>query len=150
MSRKSVVFLVVLIMTPVIVYLFWPSDESRIRKLFHEGARAVEQENIDEVMSRVSFNYTDEYGLTYLYLREVMTRVFQRMDSVKVEYEIIRIDIRDSAATVELDLRVIASHGSNTGYAVGDAARPVRMTFRLDKERTKWLVVNTKGLPLNF
>jgi hypothetical protein len=150
MSRKAVVFLVALILTPVIVYFLWPSDESRIKKLFREGARAVEQENIDDVMAKVSFNYTDEYGLTYLYLKEAMVRAFQRMDNIKVEYEIIRIDIRDTAATVELDIRVIASHGSDTGYAVGDAARPAHMTFLLDKERTTWLVISTKGLPLNF
>ena len=150
MKRKSVIFFAVLIIAPVIIYLLWPSDESRIKKLFREGARAVEQEKIDEVMAKISFNYSDEYGLTYLYLKEGMTRVFQRMDGIKVEYEITRIDIRDTVATAELDLRVIASHGNDTGYAVGDAARPVHMTFFLDKERTTWLVARTKGLPLNF
>lgn len=150
MSRKTIFFLIILILAPVIVYFLWPSDESRIRKLFREGAKAIEQEKIDEVMAKVSFNYTDEYGLTYLYVREVMTRVFQRMDGIKIEYEIVRIDIKETRATAELDIRVIASQGSDTGYAVGDAARPAHMTFTLEKERTTWLVIRTEGLPLNF
>ena len=150
MSRKSVIVLVLLIMAPVIIYFLWPSDESRIRKLFREGAKAIEQEKIDEVMAAVSFNYTDEYGLTYLYIKEGMTRVFQRMDNIKVEYEITRLEITDAAAAAELDIRVIAREGSDTGYAVGDAARPVHMTFTLEKQRTTWLVAKTEGLPLNF
>jgi hypothetical protein len=150
MSRKTIIFLIILILAPVIIYFLWPSDENRIRKLFREGAEAIEQEKIDEIMARVSFNYTDEYGLTYLYVKEVMTRVFQRMDGIKIEYEITGIEIKDTRATAELDIRVIASQGSDTGYAVGDAARPVHMTFTLDKERTAWLVIRTEGLPLNF
>jgi len=137
-------------MAPVIIYFLWPSDESRIRKLFREGAKAIEQEKIDEVMAAVSFNYTDEYGLTYLYIKESMTRVFQRMDNIKVEYEITRLEITDAAAAAELDIRVIASEGNDTGYAVGDAARPVHMKFTLEKQRTTWLVIKTEGLPLNF
>jgi len=150
MSRKTIIFLFILILAPVIIYSLWPSDESRIRKIFREGAKAIEQEKIEEVMARVSFNYADDYGLTYLYVREVMTRVFQRMDGIKIEYEITGIDITDTRATAELDIRVIASQGSDTGYAVGDAARPVHMTFTLEKERTTWLVTKTQGLPLNF
>jgi hypothetical protein len=150
MSRKSVIILVLLIMAPVIIYFLWPSDESRIRKLFREGAKAIEQEKIDEIMTAVSFNYSDEYGLTYLYVKEGMMRVFQRMDSIKVEYVITRLEVKDAAAAAELDIRVIASEGNDTGYALGDAARPMHMKFTLEKQRTTWLVIRTEGLPLNF
>ena len=150
MSRKSVIILALLILALVIIYFLWPSDESRIRKLFRGGAKAIEQEKIDEVMAAVSFNYTDEYGLTYLYIKQGMARVFQRMDGIKVEYEITRLEIKDDGAAAELDIRVIASEGNDTGYAVGDAARPVHMKFTLEKQRTTWLVIRTEGLPLNF
>lgn len=150
MSRKSIIFLVLLILAPVVIYVLWPSDESRIRKLFREGAKAIEQKKIEDVMARVSFNYTDEYGLTYLYIKEGMTRTFQRMNDIKIEYEITGIDIKDTSATAELDIRVIASQGTDTGYVIGDAARPVHMKFTLDKQRTTWLVIRTEGLPLNF
>ena len=150
MSKKTVISLVLLIVSPVIIYLLWPTDESRIRKLFRDGAKAIEEEKIDEVMAKVSYNYTDEYGLNYLYIKEGMTRTFQRMDSIKVEYEITKVDVKDNTATAELDIRVIASHGSDTGYAVGDAARPVHLTFSLDKQRTTWLVTRAQGLRFDF
>ncbi|MDP2158594.1 MAG: hypothetical protein Q8K68_12905 [Nitrospirota bacterium] len=51
MSRKTIILLVLLIISPVIVYLLWPSDESRIKKLFREGTKAVQQEKLDEVMA---------------------------------------------------------------------------------------------------
>jgi hypothetical protein len=64
MSKKTVMSLAVLILSPLIIYFLWPSDESRIKKLFREGAKAIELEKIDDVMSKVSFNYTDDHGLT--------------------------------------------------------------------------------------
>jgi len=150
MSRKTIIFLVILIISPIIIYFLWPSDESRIRKLFREGAKAVEQEKIDEVMAKVSFNYTDEYGLTYLFIKEGMTKLFQNMDNLKIEYEITRIEIKDKAALAELEIRVLATHGSDRGYIAGDLAKPLHMKFSLEKERTTWLVTKTEGLPLPF
>jgi len=150
MSRKTIISLVILIMAPVLIYLLWPSDESRIRKLFREGVKAVEQEKIDEVMAKVSFNYTDEYGLTYLFIKEGMTKLFQNMENIRIEYEITRIEIKDKTAVAELDVRVLATQGSDTGYIAGDLSKPLHMKFSLEKERTTWLVTKTAGLPLNF
>ena len=62
MSKKTVISLAILILAPLIIYFLWPSDENRIKKLFREGAQAIEQEKIDDVMSLVSFNYTDDRG----------------------------------------------------------------------------------------
>lgn len=137
-------------MAPLMIYVLWPSDESRIRKLFRQGAEAVEQEKIDGVMAKVSFNYMDEYGLTYLLIKEGMTKLFQGMDNIKIEYEITRIEITEKTAVAELDLRVLATHGNDTGYIAGDLSKPFHMKFSLEKERTTWLITKTEGLPLNF
>jgi len=150
MSKKTVISLAILILFPLIIYFLWPSDESRIRKLFREGAHAIEQEKTDDVMSWVSFNYTDDQGLAYITIKEGMGRVFQQMSGIKIDYEIKNITIKDRTATADLDIRVIASYGEDTGYAVGDAAKPAHMKFFLEKERAKWLVNRTEGLPLVF
>ena len=101
-------------------------------------------------MSKVSFNYSDEQGLAYITIKEGMKRVFQQMSGIKIEYEIKNISVKDAAATADLDLRVIASYGEDTGYVVGDAAEPAHMKFFLEKERTSWLVTKTEGLHLAF
>ncbi len=150
MSKKTIIFLCLLILSPIIIYFLWPSDENRIKKLFREGAKAVQEENLDEVMSKVSFNYSDDHSMTYLIIKDGMKKVFQQMDSISVEYEIKNIEIRDKAALVELDLRVVASFGQDTGYVLGDIDKPAHMTFYLDKERGKWLVGKTKGIRLYF
>jgi len=150
MSKKTIALLFILIVTPVIIYLLWPSDESRINKLFKEGSQAIEKEDLETVMSKVSFNYRDEYGFTYLYLKELMKTLFKQMDDIKIEYENIGINVHDKTATAEMDVLILATMGNNTGYILGDLSEPAHLTFTLEKERTKWLVIKTEGLPFNF
>ena len=150
MSKKSIAFLFLLFAAPLIIYLVWPSDESRIKKLFREGARAVEKGDVDGAMSKVSYNYRDDYGLTYLYMKELMKSTFQRMKDIKVEYEDLKINITDRTATADLDVRIIATIGNDTGYIMGDLPNPAHLKFSLEKERTSWLVTKTEGLPFHF
>jgi len=148
MSKKSIALLFLLILTPIILYFLWPSDESRIKKLFKQGSQAIEKEDLDAVMSKVSFNYRDEYGFTYLYIKELIKSVFQRMNDIKVEYENLKIKVNDKTATADMDVRIIAAIGNETGYIFGDVSKPVHLTFNLEKEKTKWLVAKTEGLPV--
>jgi hypothetical protein len=149
MSKKTIVLMFLILVLPVVVYLLLPSDSSRIKKLFREGARAIEKKDIDTVMSKVSFNYRDEYGFTYLYIKESMKSVFQRMSDIKVEYKKLTVNVNGKSATADMDARVIASMGDDTGYIMGDVSNPVHLTFTLEKVRTKWLIVKTEGLPFN-
>lgn len=150
MSKKIIALLFLFILTPIILYFLWPSDEARIKKVFKEGSKAIEKEDLDTVMSKVSFNYSDEYGLTYLYLKESIKSVFQQMSDIKVEYENLEIKVNDKVATADMDVRIIATIGNDTGYIFGDLPKPVHLKFTLEKERTKWLVTKTEGLPFKF
>jgi hypothetical protein len=150
LSKKTIALLFFFILTPIILYLLWPSDESRIKKLFNEGSRAIEKEDLDAVMSKVSFNYSDEYGLTYLYLKESMKSVFNQMSDIKIEYENLNIKVNDKIAKADMDVRIIATIGNDTGYIFGDLPKPVHLKFTLEKERTKWLVTKTEGLPFKW
>jgi len=146
LSKKSIILLLFLIAAPIIIYLLWSSDESRIKKLFKEGSRAIEKEDLDAVMSKVSFNYRDEYGMTYLYIKETMKSVFQKMDHIKIESESLKINIKDGTATADTDISIIATIGPDTGYILGDVSKPAHLKFTLEKERAKWLVTKTEGL----
>ena len=151
MSKKTIAILFLLLLTPVILYLLWPSDESRIKKLFKEGSAAIEKEDLEAVMSKVSFNYQDEYGFNYLYIKETMKYVFKQMSDIKVEYENLRINVTDKTATADMDVMVLATISGNTGYVLGDLAKPAHLKFTLEKERSKWSVIKTEGLPpFNF
>jgi len=130
-----------------LTYLLWPTNESRIKKLFREGAEAIEREDLDAVMSKISFNYRDDYGLTFLSIKESMQSVFKRMSDIKITRENLAIKINDKTAVGDLDVRIIATIGNNTGYVMGDLRKPVHLRFTLEKEKMKWLVTKTEGLP---
>ncbi len=147
MNRKSLILISIPFLLAVLIYLLWPSDESRIKKLFKEGSHAIEKEDLDGVMSKVSFNYHDEYGMNYLYIKESMKSVFQQMNDIKIEYESLKIKVDKKNATADIDVRILTTIGNDTGYILGDLAKPVHLTFTLEKERAKWLVTKTEGLP---
>lgn len=148
MSKKSVIFLFLLILSPIIIYFLWPSDESRIKKLIKEGAAAIEKKEMDKVMSKVSFNYYDDYGFTYILIKKLLEDQFRTMSDIKVEYENLKITVKKDSAIADLDVRVIATIGNETGYIIGDIKKPMHLKFTLEKERVKWLVIKTEGLNL--
>lgn len=147
MSNKGLVLTAFLFAVAIVVYSLWPSDESRIRKVFREGARAVEQKKVEDVMAKISFNYSDEHGLSYLILRKGVEKAFSEMDNFNVEYEIKKLNVNNENAAAEVDVRVVATKGKETGYIVGDAAKPARIKFSLETLRTKWLIIRTEGMP---
>jgi hypothetical protein len=150
MSRKTIILLFILFILPLVIYFLWPSDEARIKKLFREGSEAIEKKDLDAVMSKVSFNYRDEYGFNYLYIKESFKRVFQQMGDLDIEYENLTMTIADKTAKAEIDVRVIATIGNERGYILGDLPNPVHLTFSLEKQRTKWTVLKTEGMPFKW
>lgn len=122
----------------------WPSDEKRIRALLSEGIQAVEAENIEAVMSKVSFSYRDDQGFTYLTLREWLKREFQALSEIDVEQGDLSVRIKGDQATAEVTARVLATEGSMRGYIAGDPKEPARLTFSLARERSRWLVTGCR------
>ncbi len=161
MTRKFVTGLVLASVAAAALIFLWPSDEKRIKKLLKEGASAVEFRDIAGVMSRISYNYRDDYGMTYFYLKETLKKEFEKLSDVKVEYGDPQVKIfrqgkmTESAgelsfdrAIVEIDVRVLATIGTETGYIVGDPKSPLNLRFTLDKEQMGWRIVKTEGLNL--
>lgn len=146
MKKKTIVLIFILILVPLAVYLLCPSDEARIKKLIKQGVSAIEKKEIDNIMSKISFAYRDDYGMTYLYIKKILEKQFMSMSDIQIEYENLKIDVKDNSAFAELDVRVIATTNNQTGYIIGDIESPVHIKFTLDKERAKWLVVKTEGL----
>ena len=146
MSKKSIILIFILILSPVLIYFLWPSDESRIKKLIKEGVAAVEKEEVDNVMSKVSFNYQDDRGMTYILIKKILTEQFKPLSGIKIEYENLKIEVKEKLANAEFDLRVIATIGNQTGYIIGDLKTPARIKLFLEKERVSWLVTKTEGL----
>ena|GEM_PF-524940 len=127
-----------------VFYSLFPSDERKIKRLFKEAASAFEKEDIDGLMKNVSFNYRDEYGFTYLYLKEFFKRIFSTYSDLKVEHENIKVKVLKDSAMIDVDIRIIGTLGEETGYIAGDIKTPLHCIFALEKEKFKWLVVKSE------
>jgi len=146
MSKKTIAFLFLLIVSPVLVYFLWPTDESRIKKLVRECAKAVEKEDIDTLMLKISFTYQDDYGLSYILLKKLIEDGFRRFSDMEVEYESLKVVVDKENASAQFDVRVIASHGQERGYFMGDIKEPAHITLYLEKGPLgKWLIVKAEG-----
>lgn len=146
MTKKTILFLIIAIAIPVIIYFLLPSEEKRIKKLLREGSAAVEKEDIDSVMYKVSYHYKDEYGFNYIYIKELLERIFMRFENIRIEYDVIKIDIAKDKAIVEVNVIVSAYSGENFHYLLGEITNPANIRLSLEKERMKWLIVTVYGL----
>lgn len=149
-SWRQGIVIFLLIVAPVSVYLLWPTDEARIRKLVKLEAQALEAEDMEAVMKGISFNYSDERGLSYLLIKRILEREFVRLNNIKVSYSDLHIVVRDDGtATAVMDLLVTAGGAEAAPrYVLGDAETPVVMNLALKKEGTgKWSIRSTSWPP---
>ncbi|KKK92310.1 hypothetical protein LCGC14_2704230, partial [marine sediment metagenome] len=101
-KRGVAIFL--LIVAPVAVYHLWPTDEARIRKLVMLEAQALGAEDMEAVMKGISFNYSDEKGLSYLLIKRLLERAFERYSDIKVSYNDMLVEVHeDGTATAVMD-----------------------------------------------
>ena len=145
MGKRSIFLSLFLLCSALAVYLLWPSDESRIRSLFAEGAKAFESKDLEGVISRVSYNYRDDYGMTYLSVKNFMKREMDMLSDIEVEYDGREIRIEKDRAEAILSVRIVATSGNETGYIIGTIKDPLRLRFTLERERRKWLIIKTEG-----
>jgi hypothetical protein len=154
MSKKSIAVLILLIISPIVIYLLWPTEEGRIRKLIKNGAKAVEAKKVDDVMSKISYTYTDQYAINYLVIKEALQREFQRINTISIEYDITEVEVKkkgeEKTASAKVDVRVIITAGKEAGYVVGDAAKPAHLRLSLEKGPTGWLINSVEGIKLDF
>jgi hypothetical protein len=146
--RRTLIILSALALAAALAWYLWPSDQARIEKLVRETARAVQEEDVAAVMSGVSFNYRDDYGMSYLLVKRALEERFRRFSEIVVEYEGLSIEVAGDKAVATLGIRVIASLGSSRGYYLGDVREPVRLRLDLEKGPSrKWLVTKAAWGP---
>lgn len=146
--RRTTIIFAALALAGALAWYLWPSDEARIERLVKETAKAVQEEDLPAVMSGVSFNYRDDYGMSYLLVKKALEERFRRFSDIVVEYEGLSIAVKGDKAVATLGLRVIASLGASRGYYLGDIREPVRLRLDLEKGPSrKWLVTKATWGP---
>lgn len=142
MGRLKFIFLVLIIISPVLVWLLWPSDEAHIRKLISQTAQAAEAGDVEGVMSAVDLTYRDSSGLSYLYLKKILERELGRLKNIEVSYSGLKIDVfEDDTAKASMTLEVLAGEEEQRGYYLGGPGNDVELTITLNKRQLgKWFV----------
>ncbi|GBE05060.1 hypothetical protein BMS3Abin10_00679 [bacterium BMS3Abin10] len=135
-----------LLLSALVVYVLYPTDENRIRKIISNCGQAIISEDIDGLMGSISYNYLDDYGNSYLWLKTAFQRVFEQLSDIKIEKNIIAISVNDDFAEVELSARVLASRGEEKGYIIGDPATTGKIKVSFEKTANKWLITKTEGV----
>jgi hypothetical protein len=149
MSKLKAILLLVVIISPVLIWLLWPSDESRIRKLIAQTAHAAEAGDVDGIMAVVDLTYHDSYGLSYLPLKNILEQEFKRLKDIDVSYSALKIDVfKDSAARASMKLEVLAGEEERRGYYLGGPGNDVMLTVTLGKNQFgQWRVTQAKFDP---
>lgn len=146
MKKLKIIFLIIVVVSPVIIWLLWPSDEARIRKVISHTAQAAEAGDVDGVMSAVDLTYSDSYGLNYLVLKNFLEREFKRLKNIDVSYSGLKIDVfKDNTATASMSLEVLAGEDERRGYYLGGPDNDAVLTITLSKNQLgQWRVTHAQ------
>jgi len=149
MRRKGLV--IALALASVIYLLFVRplliSEEARIRRSIKEGVQAIEAKDLGKCLRNVSLHYKDEYGLTYVGVKGLLTRIFQEFDAFEIDLRNLRITLLDKeAASVTFGLKVKVSYRGQKVYLLGsgDSSNRVKMSFI--KEGGRWKATQVEGI----
>ena len=135
-----------LVVLPVLVYIFWPGAEAQIKKNIHASIAAIEAGDAPGVMKHVSLNYHDERGLSYLYVRKILEKEIHRLKNIEVEVVSLKVRVIGEKAFVSLQVRVIGTGPDGSrGYWLGDIDNPFMMELEMKNEKPRgWKVYSGK------
>jgi hypothetical protein len=147
---------VMLVLLPVLVYVFWPGAEAQIKKAINSSIEAAEAGDAKGVMANVSLNYHDDHGMSYLYLKKVIENEMKRYSNIKVEVVSLKVRVIGEKAYASLQVRVIATGPDGArGYWLGDIDNPFFMELEMKNEKPRgWKVYSgsygtaSAGLPM--
>lgn len=152
MRTKGIV--IALALAPLI-YLFFVrplliSEEARIRKGVREGVQAIEAEDVGKCLRHVSLHYKDEYGLTYVGVKGLLTRIFQEFDAFEIDLRNLRITLLDKeVASATFGLKVKVNYRGERVYLLGSGDFSNRIELSLTKEGGKWTVTQVDGVEVH-
>lgn len=139
MKRRYSAILLIIVLGGII-FVFYPAEKKRIRKVINKTEIAIKKEDIKGLMENISYNYTDDYGNNYLLLKRRVEEVFRMFDDIEIEKQINKIHIDKKNAEAMLSVRVIATDRAERGYIFGDAVDSKTIRIYLEKTPYTWKI----------
>ena len=133
---------VMLVLLPVLVYIFWPGAEEQIKKAINSSMESAEAGDAKGVMANVSLNYHDDHGMSYLYLKKIIEKEMKRYSDMEVEVVSLKVRVLGEKAYASLQVRVMATGPDGArGYWLGDIDNPFFMELEMKNEKPRgWKV----------
>jgi len=131
---------ILLVLSVILIKFVFVSDEKRILKVIEGGEKAIEAEDLDGCMKRLSYNYADEYGLNYLQVKNFLEHFFKEFEGIEIEKDVLGIEVKEKEAQASMKIRVIVTLQGQKGYLIGSPERPEGIKMNFEKIRTKWLL----------
>lgn len=128
------------------VFVLYPTDEKRIRRVISGSEKAILRKDLDGLFEYISYNYKDDYGNSYLILKKRMQIVFNRLNDIEIEKNLIKITVQEKNAEADLNVKVIASEAESREYIIGDAVTGQGIKVYFEKSPYKWKIVKVAGL----
>ena len=124
-----------------------PTDEERIRALFDEAARAVEEKRPGDAMAGVSERFQGE-GMGHRELKQFITFQALRGSWTAVMPVAAKVEVAGDQATAEVDA-VLVRGGKGEGVAarLPEAGDSWRIDASLVREKDGWKVVSARWRP---
>lgn len=153
MNKKIIIITVLgIIILAAAISSFWKSD---VEKLLAESIEAIESENAPLLLSLLSTDYIEQYGLTQKSIEENLQRLFAQFDDIKImTSDIDAVEQQNNVALITFKVKVVATV-SDTGkkgpldisvysnsryYLVGSPTQSGTVSLQLVKEQGKWKI----------
>ena len=148
--KKKLLIVPVIIIIFIIVWLFYPTEERRMKNDIKNLKNAVENKSIAIVGTYLDIQYRDNNDLTREQLIETMGRFFAQVDSVNVQMKGLKVWIDSTAADntifgrCSLGVRVLARYEGERVLAFGGVIKPSTVRAWLKKTAGNYRVYSAE------
>ena len=149
---KKLVVLVVVIIALLFFYLCRSTDDTtEISEVLDQMVESGENGMQGDLMEHVSIEYRDDYGATYLIIKNVVDNFFQKFTKFDTKYENLAVSIDksesgDNTAVANLDIHIIGYRSGAPVDILGTEGSYQNITVELKKNKLLgWKITKAEG-----
>lgn len=114
-----------------------------VKRKLHATIDAFEEERLLAVMSGISRNYSDPWGLTYESLGGQLNQTMDTYDDLRVDLELGTLVVAESEVRIDIQFVLWGRYEGTRGYVVGSLSDPCTATLLWREESPGWRFAST-------
>ena len=114
-----------------------------VKRKLHATIDAFEEERLLAVMSGISRNYSDPWGLTYESLGGQLNQIMDTYDDLRVDLELGTLVVAESEVRIDIQFVLWGRYEGTRGYVVGSLSDPCTATLLWREESPGWRFAST-------